>query len=247
MSNQRKKEVVTGFPKEVSDKLEYYVYRLIDPRNGETFYVGKGKGDRVFQHAQDAKIESNEEDDELSTKLKRIREIHAEGLEVITIIHRHGMKEDTAYEVESALIDAYAGLSNEVGGHGSDYGVMTPQQIIARYRAQEADLKEFLGCLIIKIKPEHVNSKNGNIYEAVRAEWKLNKSLIDNNTVPYVFASIQGVIRGVYKVDRWLLNESTGRILFEGQEATDLRHFIGNAIPAAYRRQGMASPTLYIQ
>ena len=26
------------------------VYRLIDPRNGETFYVGRGKGNRVFSH-----------------------------------------------------------------------------------------------------------------------------------------------------------------------------------------------------
>ena len=36
------------FPPEVANKLEYYVYRLIDPRNGEIFYVGKGRGDRIF-------------------------------------------------------------------------------------------------------------------------------------------------------------------------------------------------------
>ncbi|MGI9440198.1 MAG: hypothetical protein ACR2OT_04365, partial [Parvibaculales bacterium] len=39
------------FPPEVAKQLGYYVYRLIDPRNGETFYVGKGKNDRVFEHA----------------------------------------------------------------------------------------------------------------------------------------------------------------------------------------------------
>ena len=32
------------FTPEVQERLGYYVYRLIDPRNGETFYVGKGKG-----------------------------------------------------------------------------------------------------------------------------------------------------------------------------------------------------------
>jgi hypothetical protein len=32
------------FPPEVVDKLKNYVYRLIDPRNGETFYVGRGVG-----------------------------------------------------------------------------------------------------------------------------------------------------------------------------------------------------------
>lgn len=31
-----------SFPEEVARQLKTYVYRLIDPRNGETFYVGKG-------------------------------------------------------------------------------------------------------------------------------------------------------------------------------------------------------------
>lgn len=30
------------FPPDVVPKLKTYVYQLIDPRNGETFYVGKG-------------------------------------------------------------------------------------------------------------------------------------------------------------------------------------------------------------
>ena len=28
----------------VTAKLKHYVYRLIDPRNGSTFYVGRGQG-----------------------------------------------------------------------------------------------------------------------------------------------------------------------------------------------------------
>jgi hypothetical protein len=40
------------FSETVCNSLGNYVYRLIDPRNGETFYVGKGKGNRVFAHIQ---------------------------------------------------------------------------------------------------------------------------------------------------------------------------------------------------
>ena len=29
------------FPTEISKKLGLYVYRLVDPRSGETFYVGR--------------------------------------------------------------------------------------------------------------------------------------------------------------------------------------------------------------
>ena len=32
-----------SFPAGVAEQLKWYVYRLIDPRNGETFYVGKGR------------------------------------------------------------------------------------------------------------------------------------------------------------------------------------------------------------
>ncbi|EPO2121397.1 LEM-3-like GIY-YIG domain-containing protein, partial [Escherichia coli] len=41
---------ITEFPSGVIEHLGWYVYRLIDPRDGSTFYVGKGKGNRVFAH-----------------------------------------------------------------------------------------------------------------------------------------------------------------------------------------------------
>ncbi|MGK7752167.1 MULTISPECIES: hypothetical protein [unclassified Roseovarius] len=31
---------INDFPEEVAKSVGNYVYRLIDPRNGETFYVG---------------------------------------------------------------------------------------------------------------------------------------------------------------------------------------------------------------
>ena len=67
------------FTPEVADRLKYYVYRLIDPRNGETFYVGKGIGNRVFSHV---KGELEVDDDIVTEKYQRIREIRVDGFEL---------------------------------------------------------------------------------------------------------------------------------------------------------------------
>jgi len=65
----------------VIEKLKTYVYRLVDPRDGETFYVGKGKGNRVFAHIHG---EQGMEGDDLDNKMKRIRAIRIAGFEVAT-------------------------------------------------------------------------------------------------------------------------------------------------------------------
>jgi hypothetical protein len=99
------------FPPDVAEKLKTYVYRLIDPRNGETFYVGKGQGNRVFAH-----IRAEQKDldgDVLDNKLRRIREIRIAGFEVAHVIHRHGMDERTAFEVEAGLNARVSGVADD--------------------------------------------------------------------------------------------------------------------------------------
>ena len=105
------------FTNEVAAELKSYVYRLIDPRNGETFYVGKGQGNRLFDHIQDELKLDAKKDADLDPKVGRIRDIKSAQLEVGHIVHRHGMDEKTALQVEAALMDAYPGLLNRAGGH----------------------------------------------------------------------------------------------------------------------------------
>ena len=125
------------FPPEVIDNLKNYVYRLIDPRNGETFYVGRGIGNRLYSHIRD---ELGSDSDEVGDKLRRIREIRLAGFEVAHVVHRHGMEPSVAKEVEAALIDAYPGLTNVMGGEESgDRGAMHADEIVRQYLAQPAE------------------------------------------------------------------------------------------------------------
>ncbi|HNX89389.1 MAG TPA: hypothetical protein PKH58_09915 [Paludibacteraceae bacterium] len=78
---------------------EYYVYGLIDPRTNSIFYIGKGKGKRVFQH-----FKEKEDYHTNSEKLKLIAEIQKEGQQVNHIFIGENLKEETALLLEKLLI-----------------------------------------------------------------------------------------------------------------------------------------------
>ena len=84
------------FKQSVKDALNYYVYALVNPINHMIFYIGKGKGNRVFQHAEDALDEDSQ-----SLKLDTIRKIIAQGYKVEYYILRHNLIEDVAFQLES--------------------------------------------------------------------------------------------------------------------------------------------------
>jgi hypothetical protein len=245
MSNNK----IEKFPNEVIDELKYYVYRLIDPRNGETFYVGKGKGNRVFNHIKCALAMENL--DEVDDKIHIIREIIVAGLEVIHVIHRHGMDEECALEVEAALIDAYPGVSNIMGGQGSnDYGPMNALEIINKYMAQEAIFEHRV--LMITIN-KSVSERS--IYDATRYAWKLSKEKIKK--VDYVLAVKQGIIVGVFIPTEWkpatIANFPTlhidipERFGFVGYEADNQikQLYLHKRIPEEYRKKGAPNPIKY--
>ena len=46
--------MIKEYSKKVQEAIGYYVYVLVDPRTKQVFYVGKGKGNRVFDHEREA-------------------------------------------------------------------------------------------------------------------------------------------------------------------------------------------------
>ena len=246
----------TAFPAEVSNALNFYVYRLIDPRNGETFYVGKGKGNRVFAHASGAKdaFEPAEVEDDrplLSDKLSRIYDILKSGLSVQHVIHRHGLDNKTAYEVEAALIEAYPAVTNIAGGHGSlDRGVAHSSEIIRRYMAEEAVVDDPAVEIIVR----HSSGKN-ELYDATRFSWRISQ--VRANKAQLALAVENGLIIGVFEIDEWLPatasnfpglidpDTESDRFGFVGREAAQHLKEKYRGKKVAPRARGAANPIRY--
>lgn len=240
---------MSTFSEPTRDQLKHYVYRLIDPRSGETFYVGRGQNDRVFNHVRRAaRLTPNHEDDDL--RMDRISKIRGANLEVIHIIHRHGMDQDTAKEVEAALIDVYPGLTNKRGGSGSDFGPAHADQLEALYGAREVEFTPEDRCMVIKTKWATVED-HGCVYEAVRRSWVVSKDRASRAN--YVLAIIDGICREVFRDLVW---ERSGkppsgkrqRYEFTGEAVEDTNtreRFIGRRLPARMRQRGAAAPVFY--
>jgi len=236
------------FPPEVIGEIGHYVYRLIDPRNGETFYIGKGQGNRVFAHVRG---EASTDVDSLDAKSLRIWEIRNAGFSVQHVIHRHGLDEKTAYEVEGALLDAYSGTTNIAGGRGNgDRGAAHSRQIIERYTADSAEITH--RAIEINVR---VFSVDRDLYTATRFAWRVDKNRAEKAEI--ALAVMQGLIKGVYSIDRWLLatkenfpefgdqGDVPGRYGFIGSEAVSeiQQRYKGKKFPP--KAPGSAYPIRY--
>lgn len=252
------------FDEKTIGQLKAYVYALFDPLEARPFYIGKGRGNRVFQHVEGALTEAKE-----SNKYEKIREIRSRGFanRVEHSIIRHGMSDEVAFEVESALIDLAnstgANLTNEVTGHNSiEIGMMTADEVMRKYNAKPLD--DLLHSVVIininkkykQIKNEAISeiakySGKDLIYEAVRKAWVIGKR---RNTVDYVLAEYKGIIVEAYEIvevlsssgipETWYkLEEYKNRWGFHGRRAPDhIREEYLNKSIAHHKKRGAANP-----
>ena len=90
----------------------YYVYELIDPRVNLPFYVGKGKGNRVYFHLSE---QSRAKSDNFK-KFDKIKKIRKEGCEPEVKIVKYFEEENDAYDYEEELIKKYGKRDIDEGG-----------------------------------------------------------------------------------------------------------------------------------
>lgn len=229
----------TQFSQAVCEKIGYYVYVLKDPRNSEIFYIGKGKGNRVFQHLACA-LETKDESD----KLNLIREILNEGKNVEYYILRHGLAtEKEALEIESACIDLIGldNLTNKVKGHNSwESGMKTADEIIQYYDAKAITITE--PTIIININKLYKRfMKDNELYNTTRSSWKLGSK---KNEAKYVIATYRGLVREVYKINSW--NQVGERWEFAGEVAEkEIRDKYLNQSLENYTKKGSQNPIKY--
>ena len=188
------------------EQLGAYVYALVDPRSDKVFYVGKGNGNRVFDHCNFALKEDHE-----SLKLNLIREIVAEGLNVKHYILRHKLSDAEALIVESVLIDflTYPEFNNEsmltniVSGHHQwDRGIKTVGEIEAIYDCKQIspDPKDHMLLVSLNKTFDLARKRNDDIdlYEITRRAWIVAK--YKAKQVNYVLGVHRGIVRSVIKV-----------------------------------------------
>lgn len=231
------------FSQAVIEKLDYYVYFLQDPNTGDVFYVGKGNGNRLFNHLACA-IET----DGVTEKIDIIRAIISTKKTPRHYILRHGLSESVAFEIEAALIDfvGMKNLSNLQGGHySSDYGIKTAEEISAIYEATELSTdKPSILININKLYRREMTEEE--LYDATRKSWVLGNR---KEKAQYAIATYRGLTREVYKIEGWFEVEANGKTrwgfsgcLAEEQVRDNLRY---KSISSFFTK-GSANPIKYL-
>lgn len=249
------------FSQKTQEELKFYVYVLIDPRDNKIFYVGKGLGNRVFYHINDALVNPS-----FSEKLETIRAIKLDNLKVKHFIVKHGLEENEALIVESVLIDfltfkdfaEVAKISNIVAGHHSfNQGIKTVEECEILYNCEALKKEDIQHKVLVininksyenkrKKKSDNPNYDRPNIYEATRGWCVLDKNRAENSD--YVLAEYRGVIRAIFKPEKWVQDtehRGTKRWGFEGSEVTEkeiLEIYLNKAVP---KIKGIKNPIRY--
>ena len=193
----------------VTEQIGFYVYLLIDPRNDEIFYIGKGAGNRCFAHLTEAQTTQADAIGDYE-KLARIRDIYTSGDRVRVELLRHSLSEPEALIVESAAIDLLGlpDLTNRVVDHGAAaLGRMPAAEVNARYGASPIEIDPRHRVILIRINRTYYPGMSPEaLYEATRKWWKIGtwaREIESDHAPDWAFAVYHRIVRAVYRIEGW--------------------------------------------
>ncbi len=238
-------------PAGVAERLGWYVYLYVDPRDGRVFYVGKGCGGRALAHFGDTQD---------TAKTRRIAELVAAGTPPRVDILAHGLcDEETAYRVEAAAIDllGLTELTNLARGWRSvQLGRMTLEELIGYYAAEPVEIAHPV--LLVRVNQSYRHTMSPlELLEVTRGIWQLGPR---REGAAYAFAVFEGVVREVYEIRGWFPAltlryetrdltpaDAAGRWELDGVVApAAIRDLYRGRSVQRYLKSGSRSPTLYV-
>ena len=186
--------VISRFTPSQIQHLGYYVYLYTDPRDNKIFYVGKGYGNRVFEHLDDRSE---------TQKVQKINDIRKAGKEPHIDILIHGLEDEaTAYKIEAAVIDTISitNLTNIPRGKWSVVrGRMDVELLASIYESEKGIIEEPV--ILIRINKLYRHGMSDiELYDATRGVWKVGAR---RERASYAFAVFEGIVREVYKINEW--------------------------------------------
>ena len=221
------------------EAISSYVYALADV-DDRIFYVGKGQGNRVFNHVEEVRLllkddpagllDAAEDDDVeldgVSPKRRRIAELLRQGSPPTMYVVREGLTPEQALLIEAALISVLdwqlsGALTNQVSGHGTThFGLKTVQELEATKGEpfRLADLpglaeSEEVVAININRRWAEVVAKKATLLDVSKGSWKLRKQRASR--CRYAIIHANGIVRGVFEVKAWHGPDAAGRFTFE--------------------------------
>ena len=248
------------FDEKTKLELKYYVYLLINPETKTPFYVGKGEGNRVFDHLDEAKQGKKGTD-----KLDEIQAILKKNKTVDHVIVRHGLNEKTAYQIEASLIDTFRYIpsfndfvsGNIQGGMNSiENGLMSSEEVKRKYNAIPLNSIP-ADTIIININSSYKRASGKNkLYQATKERWRMDKTRLEG--IKYVLSEFKGLIVEVFEVKKWYSikrqynpgTKKAGKTYigygFDGQVALNkVRNLYINKSVAHKKKKGASNPIIY--
>jgi len=200
------------FSEMVKTALGVYVYALLDPRmkmaiRERVFYVGKGTGNRAFNHARLEKEAKDGPLDPSEHKLRLIREIRGDGFEVEILIVKHGLDDDQALQLESALIPIL-GSANKVAGHKGGLTWLEENRVRELYdspleRGEIPQLRRNILVVSLNQQPTDViedPAKAQILKLQTVGDWNVSQK--NSERVDFIIGVKNGLVTSIYEVDK---------------------------------------------